>query len=200
MIKSPPLKQGDKIEHYSGIILEENEKLKFQVEHVLSMTALERGEIPLRMTAFDFHDLINDSLKTISVQIENRHGHLDVNLQAGSFVVMGDRTHLGNAFCNLVENAVKYSGNNLRISIRTSNSGTNLLVAVADEGIGIDKEYHKKVFDKFFRVPTGDIHDVKGFGLGLAYVKKIVEMHGGTVDLTSEKGKGTLFTIAIPYV
>jgi two-component system, OmpR family, phosphate regulon sensor histidine kinase PhoR len=190
--------QEDKIKHYSGIILEENEKLRLQVEQVLSMTALERGEIPLQKTELDFHKLINESIKSISIQIESRKGNLTVHLNANKFLVMGDKTHLTNALRNLIDNAIKYSRNNPVLSIYTSNTGQQLVLVVADKGIGIEKEYHKKVFDKLFRVPTGDVHDVRGFGLGLTYIKKIVELHGGTIELQSEKGTGTAFTITIP--
>jgi len=200
IIKDPSIGQDDKIKHYSGIILEENEKLRLQVEQVLSMTALERGEIPLRKTELDFHLLIMDSLKYISVQIENKEGSIHLDLSADRFVVMGDRTHLTNALCNLIDNAIKYARQRPDLSFETSNAGQNLVVVVSDKGIGIEKEYQKKVFDKFFRVPTGDVHDVKGFGLGLAYVKRIIELHGGTIDLQSEKGNGTVFTITLPYV
>lgn len=199
ILKDANIRQEDKIKHYSGIILEENEKLRFQVEQVLGMTALERGEIPLRKTALDFHQLIHDCLKCISIQIENKQGHLKLDLEAERFVVMGDKAHFTNALCNLIDNAIKYSGEKPELSIRTSNAGQYLVVVIADKGMGIEKEYQKKVFDKFFRVPTGDVHDVKGFGLGLAYTKKIVELHG-TIELQSEKGKGTTFTITLPNV
>jgi two-component system phosphate regulon sensor histidine kinase PhoR len=135
----------------------------------------------------------------MNLQIENKQGELTVNLQADQFVVMGDQTHLTNAMCNLVDNAIKYSGGKAVLSIQTSNIGQDLLVEISDQGIGIKKEYQKQVFDKFFRVPTGDVHDVKGFGLGLAYVKKIIELHGGNIGLQSEKGKGTTFTITLPH-
>ncbi|MDO9186383.1 MAG: HAMP domain-containing sensor histidine kinase [Bacteroidia bacterium] len=200
IIKDPSIKQEDKIKHYSGIILEENEKLRLQVEQVLSMTALERGEIPLRKTKFDFHELINDSLKYISIQIENKQGDLKLNIDAKRLVVMGDKTQLTNAMCNLIDNAIKYSKKKPELSIRTYNIDQNLIIMVSDKGIGIEKEYQKKVFDKFFRVPTGDLHDVKGFGLGLAYIKKIIELHEGTIELQSEKGMGTTFTITLPNV
>jgi len=192
--------QEDKIKHYSGIILEENEKLRLQVEQVLSMTALERGEIPLQKTELDLHQLITDAVKYIGIQVEHKEGSLALNLDAARFVVMGDRTHLTNAVCNLVDNAIKYSWEKPRITIQSANSGEHIILIISDQGIGIEKEYQKKVFDKFFRVPTGDVHDVKGFGLGLAYVKKIVELHGGTIELESEKGKGTNFILTIPYV
>jgi two-component system phosphate regulon sensor histidine kinase PhoR len=198
--KDPAVKQGDKIKHYAGIILEENEKLRLQVEHVLSMTALERGEILFQKTDLDFHEMINESLKSINIQMEHRQGNLKLNLDAERVAVTGDRTHLINALCNLIDNALKYSGEKPELSIRTHNIGQHLNVVISDKGIGIEKEYQKKVFDKFFRVPTGDVHDVKGFGLGLAYVKKIIELHEGTIELQSEKGKGTIFTISLPNV
>jgi two-component system phosphate regulon sensor histidine kinase PhoR len=200
MLKDPAVRQEDKIRHYSEIILEENEKLRLQVEQVLSMTALERGEIPLRKTELDFHGLIHDALKSFSLQIENRQGKVRLNLDAGRIVILGDRTHLTNALCNLVDNAIKYSRETPELMIRTSNSGQYLIVEFSDEGIGIGKEYQKSVFDKFFRVPTGDVHNVRGFGLGLAYIKKIIEMHGGTIDLRSEIGNGATFTITFPNV
>ena len=200
MVKDSNLKQEGKIKHYSGIIQAENEKLRLQVEQVLSMTALERGEIPLQKTELDLHQLIKDATKAIGIQIENKQGNLNLNLDAEKFVIMGDRTHLTNALCNLIDNAVKYSKGKPELSIQTFNSSENIIIIVADNGIGIEKEYQKKVFDKFFRVPTGDVHDVKGFGLGLAYIKKIVELHDGTIELASEKAKGTSFTITLPNV
>ncbi|MBC7865835.1 MAG: HAMP domain-containing histidine kinase [Bacteroidia bacterium] len=199
LVKDSTIKQEEKIKHYSAIILEENEKLRLQVEQVLSMTALERGEIPIQKTELDFHQLIRDSLKSISIQIENKQGNLKLDLGAERFVIMGDKTHLTNAMCNLVDNAIKYAKEKPEVAIKTYNSAENLVVVIADKGIGIDKEYQKKVFDKFFRVPTGNVHDVKGFGLGLAYIKKIIELHGGTIELESEKGEGTAFTITLPY-
>jgi two-component system phosphate regulon sensor histidine kinase PhoR len=200
IIKESVIKQEDKIKHYSGIILEENEKLKQQVEQVLGMTELERGEIPLLKTEVDIHQLIDDSLKCMSIQIDNKEGTVNVDLGAEQSVVMADKTHLTNAFCNLIDNAIKYAREELELSIQTANIGNNLVVVFSDKGIGIEKEYQKKVFEKFFRVPTGDVHDVKGFGLGLAYVKKIIELHKGTIEIRSEKGDGTKFTITIPNV
>jgi two-component system phosphate regulon sensor histidine kinase PhoR len=146
----------------------------------------------------DFHALIIESVKYIRIQVENKHGNIKLNLDADRCMVTGDKTHLINALSNLIDNAIKYSREKPSISIQTCNTGKNLVVVVSDEGIGIEKEYQKKVFEKFFRVPTGDVHDVKGFGLGLAYIKKIVELHGGTIELRSEPEKGTSFTITLP--
>ncbi len=199
IIKEPIVHQEDKVKHYTGIILEENEKLRLQVEQVLSMTALERGEIPLQKTELDLHQLIKDALRSMSIQIENKEGYLDVNLEATQWVVMGDRTHLTNALSNLIDNAIKYSMAKPEIAIRTYNHDKDLVIEVSDKGIGIEKEYQKKVYEKYFRVPKGNVHDVRGFGLGLAYVKTIIELHGGTIDLESAKDKGTKITIHLPY-
>jgi two-component system phosphate regulon sensor histidine kinase PhoR len=200
MIKDSNIHQEDKIRHYSGIILEENEKLRLQVEQVLSMAALERGEIPLRKTELDIHQLINDCLKCMSVQIEHRQCSVTSKLEAKHNVINGDKTHLTNALCNLIDNALKYSDTNPELLIQTFTKEGKLILTVSDNGIGIEQEYHKKVFENFFRVPTGDVHDVKGFGLGLTYVKSIIELHGGTIELQSEKGKGTAFIIRLPHV
>jgi two-component system phosphate regulon sensor histidine kinase PhoR len=200
LMKDSTNKQPDKIKHYSEIILEENEKLNLQIEQVLSMTALERGEIPLQKIELDFHQLINDTLKCIGIQIENQQGNIKLNLLAETFVILADKTHLTNALCNLIDNAIKYAKEKPDITIYTYNKGKFLVMEVSDNGIGIEKKYQKKVFDKFFRIPTGDIHNVKGFGLGLAYVKKIVEIHQGIIEIKSEPNKGTIFTISLPNV
>jgi len=188
----------EKSRHYTGIILEENEKLRLQVEQVLSMTALERGEIPLQMQALDLHRLIMDALKSFRIQLEHLQGSLTLHLDADRFVVKGDKVHLYHALCNLIDNAIKYSRGKPVIGIETFCAGGKLVMRISDQGIGIAKEHQQKVFAKFFRVPTGDVHDVKGFGLGLAYVRKMVELHGGTMELESEKNRGTTFTITLP--
>lgn len=200
ILKESNIHQEDKIRHYSGIILEENEKLRLQVEQVLSMAALERGEIPLRKTELDVHQLIQDCLKCMSVQIEHRQCLVSTRLEAKNFVINGDKTHLTNALCNLMDNALKYSNTEPEIMIQTFSKDGTLILTVSDNGIGIEQEYKQRVFEKFFRVPTGDVHDVKGFGLGLTYIKNIVELHGGTIELQSEREKGTAFIIRLPYV
>lgn len=198
IVKDATLKQDDEIKHNSEIILEENEKLRLQVEQVLSMTALEIGEIPIEKTEVEFHQLIKDLLKSILLQIDNKMGSLKLELNANQFVILGDKTHLTNAIRNLLDNAIKYSNGKLELCIQTFNINENLIVVVSDKGIGIEKEYQKKVFEKYFRVPKGNIHNVKGFGLGLAYTKKIIELHGGKIELKSGIGHGTIFTITLP--
>jgi two-component system phosphate regulon sensor histidine kinase PhoR len=199
LLKDPAVKQEDKLRHYTGIILDENEKLRLQVEQMLSMTALERGEIKLQKTELDMHQLIRDAVKYMGIQLENSHGEVKLNLDAEKFVVIADKTHLTSAICNLIDNAVKYSKGKPELCITTSNHEQDLLIRVSDKGIGIEKEYQERVFDKFFRVPTGNVHDVKGFGLGLAYIKKVIELHDGLIELVSEKEHGTEFTLTIEH-
>jgi two-component system phosphate regulon sensor histidine kinase PhoR len=197
LLRENNIKQEDKIRHYSSIILAENEKLSLQVEQVLSLTALEKGEIPLDMQRINMHDVIQNAVKCISVQTENVGGNLVSNLMATRSFVLGDKAHLSNVVCNLIDNAIKYSKGQPWVSIETKNEGDYFVCSITDKGIGIDANMQQKVFEKYYRVPTGNIHDVKGFGLGLAYVKKMVELHGGEIALTSDLGKGTCVTLKL---
>ncbi len=198
MTKDVNIKQEEKIKHYSDIILEENRKLSTQVEQVLSMTALERGEIPLQKSMINFNHLVSDAAKRMTLLVEEHNGKLQLELNATDENVYADQFHLGNAITNLIDNALKYANDKADISIQTKNMNHTIVFVISDKGIGIDKTYQAKVFDKFFRVPTGNIHDVKGFGLGLSYTKKIIELHQGTITLESKKGEGTTFIITLP--
>jgi two-component system phosphate regulon sensor histidine kinase PhoR len=198
LMKDTQFVDNEKSKQYSAIILAENEKLRLQVEHVLSLTALERGEMPLQKSNIDVHQLIHSVLNCMSIQIEEKNGSVNLQLEAEHFMINADNTHLTNALCNLLDNAIKYNDGELRLNIKTSNQGNKLHIEISDNGIGIEKEFQKNVFEKYFRVPTGDVHNVKGFGLGLSYVKKIIELHNGSIELQSDKGKGTTFSIIIP--
>lgn len=192
--------QQEKIKHYSGIILEENEKLRLQVEQVLSMTALERGEIPIQKSIIDMHQIIEASIQNMKLQLDTVNGKISFIPEASNFKLNGDKTHLISVISNLLDNAIKYSDPEPAISVRTYNTPRDLKIVITDNGYGIDKIYHEKIFEKYFRVPTGNVHDVKGFGLGLAYTNSVVSLHGGTIEVTSEKIKGSVFTITFPYV
>ena len=189
----------EKINHYSEIILEENEKLRQQIDRVLNMTALERGEVPLHKTEIDFHEMMDQLLKSFVIRVESRNGRLIFIKEADKFNITADDLHLKNAISNILDNALKYSDSEPELHIRTYNNADNLVLEITDNGIGIPKEYQHKVFDKYFRVPSGDVHDVKGFGIGLSYLKAIIELHRGTVSLESAPGKGSRFTIELPY-
>ncbi len=195
MLKEESISTNTKLQHYSEIILSENDKLSKQVEQVLGMTALERGEIPLHTSVINLHDLIKDMLKCMSVQIENKNGSVDLALNASNAFITADKTHLLNALCNLIDNAIKYSDEVLNIRIETSTYDNFLQLKISDAGIGIDKEHQSKIFDKFYRIPTGNLHNVKGFGLGLAYVQKIIELHHASIEMQSKIGQGTTFII-----
>lgn len=192
--------QQEKIKHYSGIILEENEKLRLQVEQVLSMTALERGEIPIQKSLVDMHQIIEASIQNMKLQLDTVNGKISFIPEASNFKLNGDKTHLISVISNLLDNAIKYSGPEPAISVRTFNTPRDLKIVITDNGYGIDKIYHEKIFEKYFRVPTGNVHDVKGFGLGLAYTNSVVCLHGGSIEVSSEKIKGSVFTITLPYV
>ncbi|MBK9049280.1 MAG: HAMP domain-containing histidine kinase [Bacteroidetes bacterium] len=168
-----------------------------QIEQVLKMSALERGEIRLQKGPVDMHQLIKESVNGMSLQIEIRNGVLSLDLKATKTEINGDRAHLTGAITNLIDNAIKYSLAPV-INILTYNDGNAVVLQIQDNGIRIEKEYQQKIFEKFFRVPTGDIHDVKGFGLGLTYIHKIISLHGGTIAVESLKGSGTTFSIKIP--
>lgn len=190
------LNDKEKISHYSSIILNENEKLRLQVEQVLSMTALERGEVPLQKSKTDIHQLIKEAVRHMGVQLENINGQVELELNSKRFQLEVDRTHLTNALYNLIDNSIKYADKPLKLGIQTQDDEEHFVMIVKDNGPGIPKDYSEKIFDKYFRIPTGNLHDIKGFGLGLAYVKQIVLLHQGSIKMESEKG--TIFTITLP--
>jgi len=189
-----------KSRQYADIILEENEKLRLQVEQVLSIASLEKGEIPLLRKEVDVHELLKQVVSHMNLQLENNHAELDWQLDAKEYIAFIDATHMSNVFRNLIDNAIKYSNSNIRINIKTFNINDNIVVEIADNGIGIEKKYHTSLFDNYFRVPMGDVHDVKGFGLGLSYVKRVLDMHNATIDVVSELHKGSTFKIILKNV
>jgi len=192
------LENPTKIKHYTSIILEENEKLRQQVEQMLSMNALERGELVMQKSIIDLHDLIREAANCMQVQIDHKKGTMSLELEAKNAHINGDKTHLLNGIYNLIDNAIKYVENEPHLSLSTYNADAGIYFKITDNGIGIDKAFHSDVFTNFFRVPTGDVHDVKGYGLGLAYLKKIVILHQGKITLKSEKGNGSTFIIYLP--
>lgn len=185
-------------DRYLGMIDAENKRLGEQVERVLQMAAIDRNDIALKWEALDLKDLVEMAVEKASLQVEARSGHLKVINNANFTQVQGDKTHLTNILVNLLDNANKYSEEAPEITIRIFNKSEDLLVAIQDRGIGMSKEATNHIFEKFYRVHTGNIHNVKGFGLGLAYVKNMVELHHGTITVDSEPGKGSKFTISIP--
>ncbi len=198
-------KSPDVFKHISGVINDETKRLGFLVEKVLQMSLFERQKAALKLKEVDANDLVINVANTFALKVEKYGGTLDVDLQATDSTICADEMHITNVLFNLMDNAVKYRQTDVPLSlmVRTwnDNSGKMLMIAVEDNGIGIKKEYLKKVFDRFFRVPTGNVHDVKGFGLGLAYVHKIIEDHKGTIRAEAgAKNIGTKFIITLPLI
>ncbi|MCC5928359.1 MAG: HAMP domain-containing histidine kinase [Cyclobacteriaceae bacterium] len=186
------------VRRYLGIINDENQRMGIQVEKVLQMAQLERKDFKLKMEVVDIHDIINKALHNIELQIEKRSGVVSKQLKAKQTGVMADEMHLTNIVYNLLDNANKYSREAPEIEITTEDMDNKICISVCDKGIGMSKDVIGKIFDKFYRVPTGNLHDVKGFGLGLAYVKTMVEAHGGTIQVSSTMHKGSKFQVIIP--
>jgi two-component system phosphate regulon sensor histidine kinase PhoR len=184
--------------HISRIIQTESKQLGYQVERVLQMAVFDHGELKLKREMVDLHDVIETVAQNFLLQMDKRGGTLEFHPEADVAVVTGDLMHLTNVISNLMENALKYTTRNPKITISTRNANGFVMISVADNGIGISKEDQKRIFDKFYRVPTGNVHNVKGFGLGLSYVKLIVEEHAGNIKIKSEPNKGSRFDIHLP--
>ncbi len=201
MLKDTSIDEGSKnYKQISNIIDDESKRLGFHVEKVLQMAIIDKGGVELKYKQVNLHELIEQILSNINLKLNERNGQLKHKFEAQRVEILADTLHLSNVFTNLLDNAIKYSKDNPSIEVNTHNINGHVVVSIKDRGIGIKKENQKKVFEKFYRVPTGNIHDVKGFGLGLSYVKKIVEQHKGHIHLTSETGKGSEFQVYIPLI
>jgi two-component system, OmpR family, phosphate regulon sensor histidine kinase PhoR len=192
-------KSQQKVDRFVGMIRDENKRLGVLVENVLRSAILDRGELNLNIQLFDVHSLIEEVIKNMDIQLTRKNGKVKTNFSAGISNVQGDRVHLTNVIYNLIDNALKYTPENPVIEISTRNISIGIEISVKDNGIGISKENQKKIFDKLYRVPTGDIHNVKGFGLGLSYVQAIINKHNGKIVVESELKKGSTFNIYIPH-
>ena len=191
------LQKNPRLYRYAGIIKEQNERLNDQVEKVLQLAKIERNGLKLKKEKIDLNHLIRDVMSGIGLKIRDRGAQLNLALNAMSPVIEADKLHLTNILHNLLDNAIKYCDKDPELSVSTYEVEDQLYLSIADNGIGIEKEHRKKIFNKFYRVPTGNVHNVKGFGLGLFYIKRICNAHGWTISMDSEPGKGTVFTIAI---
>jgi two-component system phosphate regulon sensor histidine kinase PhoR len=183
---------------YISMIDEENKRLGTMAEQILQSAVIEKGQLTLKLETIDIHDIIEESVATKSLQANKKNGKIITNLNAIDHRFMGDRIHLTNVVLNLLDNAIKYSEDDLLIEVSSRNIPNAFELSVKDNGIGISSANQKRIFEKLYRVPTGNIHNVKGFGLGLNYVKAIVEQHSGTIHLESELKKGTTFYIRLP--
>lgn len=192
-------KSPEQVKIFTGMIRDENKRLGMLVESVLQSAVVDSGSMRLRIVDVDMHALLADVVRNSSIQAENRGGRILLEPGAALAHVKGDRIHLTNVFYNLLDNAVKYCDREPLVTIITSSNDTGITVQVRDNGIGIPKADQRKVFERLYRVPTGNVHNVKGFGLGLSYVRSVIERHGGRIELESTPGIGSTFSITIPF-
>ncbi len=190
----------ERVERFAKMIQEENLRMRRQVEKILQMAALEEKDFELTLTEVDMNDVAGRAVENMTLHVETRHGSIAADLQATNPLVRADALHMANIVHNLLDNANKYSPDTPNIVVSTRNDGTRLIISVKDNGLGIAPKDQKMIFDKFFRVSSGNIHDVKGFGIGLAYVKLMTTAQGGEIDLKSAAGQGTTVELSFPTI
>jgi signal transduction histidine kinase len=199
LMSNEAIQSSERLKKYTELINGEKNKLQMQVDKMLQLTAIESGSVLMEKHAVDMHKVIEKNIDGFHAAIEEKGGRLQYHFDAAHHCVTGDEVHLNNVISNLLDNAYKYSDKAPEISITTFNTAKDLVISISDKGIGISDVAMKMIFDKFYREKRGDIHDVKGFGLGLSYVKKIIEMHEGSIKVKSRKNEGTVFIINLPY-
>jgi len=186
------------VERISGVIFDESKRLSMQVEKVLQTAVFNEGRLKMKFKDIDLHEILASVVQNFEIRVQSVNGKISLNDNANQYIIYGDHVHITNVFFNLLDNAVKYSKDKPEIEVSTENKNDEVIISVKDNGIGIAKEHQKQIFERFFRVPTGNVHDVKGFGLGLHYVYKIIEAHNGKIKVESALNKGTKFMIAFP--
>ncbi len=202
LVNEKVIHDTEKIRYYSSMIKDENKRMNKQVEKILQAARIERQEIKLNLQELNAHEIISKIADNLALQVQEKNGTISLHLKAAKEVIEADEVHFSNIVFNLLDNAIKYSKNNipLQIDVDTSIASNGMLaIRIKDNGIGMSKETQSRVFEKFYRAHTGNLHNVKGFGLGLSYVKAIAEAHGGKVKVESSLGKGSTFTIFLPF-
>jgi two-component system phosphate regulon sensor histidine kinase PhoR len=192
-------KTTDIYESYIGVIGEENLRLGAMAEKILQSAVLEKKQLELNKEWFDVHEVITDVVNKIGIQVQIKDGRILTDFKAEPSEINADKVHFTNLINNLLDNANKYTPQKPMIKVSTQTVNTGIMISIEDNGIGISKKNQKKIFDKLYRVPMGDLHDFKGFGLGLSYVKVMVEYHKGSIRLESELKKGSKFDVFLPY-
>lgn len=195
LMRDDIIQNPERLKHYASIISDENKRLKNQVESVLQVSQIDSNKLQLKLTDVDVHELILQIIKNFEPRVAELHGTIKLSLNAQNTVISADEVHLTNILYNLLDNAIKYCDKIPEIHISTVNKHRGVEIAVKDNGKGIEKESQGMIFQKFFRVPSGNLHDVKGFGLGLFYVKNMIKLHKGKIALHSVPKVGTTFTI-----
>ncbi|MGY6562334.1 MAG: sensor histidine kinase [Luteibaculaceae bacterium] len=192
-------KTPEKINRYVKMITDETKRLGVLVENVLRTALLDRKEVRLKEDDMDMHQIVSDVAHNMEIQAQSKGGSISVFLTAREPFIVGDSVHITNVIYNLIDNAIKYTPEKPNIELATESDEKYFILHITDNGVGISKENQKKIFEKLYRVPTGNVHNVKGFGLGLSYVKLIIDKHFGKISVKSEVGKGSTFTIKLPY-
>lgn len=193
------LHKPEKVQRFANIIKAENKRMNKQVEKVLSMALLDKKEVNLMVKPINVHDIISRAVDNISLQVEKKDGQILQDLKAENAIIEADETHISNVIHNLLDNANKYTPEKPEISVHTRNVDGGVQIMIKDNGLGMSKEQRRKIFDKFYRVHTGNRHDIKGFGLGLSYVKAIIAEHKGDITVQSELGKGSKFILTFKH-
>jgi two-component system phosphate regulon sensor histidine kinase PhoR len=188
----------EKVTRFMNIIKEENNRMLNQVEKVLQIARLDKKTLELKKNRLNIHELIEKAVGHSRLNVEQKSGSIEMDLQASDPFLQADQTHFSNIIHNVLDNAIKYTPENPRIQVTTRNLLKGFEMSIKDNGVGMTKEARKHIFDKFYRIPTGNVHNIKGFGLGLSYVKAIVEAHEGKVNVKSEPGKGSEFILFFP--
>lgn len=194
-LNSPVVQGDERLIQYAGIIRDQNQRLNHQVEKVLQLAKIERDNFKITPEELDLHDLLHELSSQVQLQVKNAGGTLELDLQATRSILVADRLHLSNILHNLIDNAVKYCSGVPQIAISTTDGRNGPVLEVADRGIGIPPEHLSRIFEKFYRVPTGNVHNVKGFGLGLFYVRNICLAHGWKIEIDSQAGQGTTVSL-----
>ncbi len=200
-IKNPKIfNNKEKVHTYISMIKEENKRMNAQVENVLRISKLQKKQLIISKDRFQLHDLILDAITHVELIVQSRDGYIKTNFKAFKCSIIANESYFTNVIVNILDNAVKYSEGPPRIDVTTENIGNNILMSIKDQGIGIGKSALGRIFEEFYREHTGDVHNVKGHGLGLSNVKRIVENHQGVITVESEKWKGSTFTIKLPLI
>jgi two-component system phosphate regulon sensor histidine kinase PhoR len=200
VLKNPDIiRQPERLLNYTTIIENENKRLKQHVERVLQMAKLDKETIELKKEPVNLHDVVQEVVSGMNAALQEKQIQLELSLSADNPVLTADKLHITNVIYNLLDNAIKYSAENptVRITVKQGEK-KSVVLEVRDNGIGVKEDDQKRIFEKFFRVPTGNVHNVKGFGLGLNYVRQIVEAHRGKITLKSHLGEGCTFRIYLP--
>ena len=200
-IKNPKIFNNKaKVWDYISMIKEENKRMNAQVENVLRISKLQKKQLIITKDRLQLHELIEDAITHVELIVKNRAGYIKTNFKATKASILANDSYFTNVIVNILDNAIKYSEGPPKIDIITENHGNSILMSIKDQGVGIGKVAQKRVFEEFYREHTGNVHNVKGHGLGLANVKRIVENHQGIIFIESEKGKGSTFTIKLPII